>query len=166
MVRWKIVCLPKYEGGLGLRRLKEFNEAYLLKLAWSAITADSLWANWFWARYFRRQSIWYSRNPRSGSCIWKRLRSLSFFLQRDSRWVVGNCHSIIFWFNKWIDHDPIASKFPNIQFSEIDSVADIIVDNAWHIPTQLLTELQEFLFHSTSLISIGDNSAPDSLSLG
>ena len=53
LVRWKIVCLPKSEQGLGLLRLKEFNEACLLKLAWSEITADSLWAKWFRARYFR-----------------------------------------------------------------------------------------------------------------
>lgn len=32
----------------------------------------------------------------------------------------------------------------NIQFWEKDSIADIIADNAWHIPIQLPTELQEF----------------------
>lgn len=47
------VCLPKDEGGLGLRRVKEFNEASLMKLARSSITADSLWANWFCARYVK-----------------------------------------------------------------------------------------------------------------
>lgn len=42
LVRWKTVHLPKEEVGLGLRRVKEFNEVCLLKLAWSVISTDSL----------------------------------------------------------------------------------------------------------------------------
>lgn len=164
LVRWETVYLPRSEGGLSLRRVNEFNEARLLNLAWSTITADSLWANWFGARYFRGPSIWHFLNPRGGSCIWKRLRSFSSLIQRDSRWVVGNGRSISLWFDKWIDHDPITPRFPSIQFSELDLVADIIVDNAWYIPIQLPIQLQEFLALSTNPIPIGDSTAPDSLS--
>lgn len=32
LVRWETVCLPRYEGGLGLRRVKEFNDACMLRL--------------------------------------------------------------------------------------------------------------------------------------
>ena len=42
IVKWDQACLPKVEGGLGLRRVKEFNEACLLKMGWSAATFDSL----------------------------------------------------------------------------------------------------------------------------
>lgn len=45
LVRWDIVYLPKAEGGLDLRRAKEFNEACLRFMAWSAINASSLWGN-------------------------------------------------------------------------------------------------------------------------
>ncbi|XXG88201.1 hypothetical protein AAC387_Pa12g0445 [Persea americana] len=50
-VRWETVCLPKSKGGLGLRRLKELNEACPLKLGWSAVTGNgksiNLWHdNW------------------------------------------------------------------------------------------------------------------------
>lgn len=44
----------------------------------------------------------------------------------------------------------------------MDSVANLIVENAWQIATQLPTELQEFLLLSTSLVSLGDNLVPDS----
>ena len=57
LVNWETVCLPKTEGGLGLRRVKDFNEACMMKLGWSAVSIDSLWAGWFCARYFRRSSI-------------------------------------------------------------------------------------------------------------
>ena len=68
LVKWEIVCLPKSEGGLGLRRVKEFNEACMLKLGWYTVTADYLWAKWFRARYIRCSSIWIG-NPMGGSCI-------------------------------------------------------------------------------------------------
>ena len=43
-VIWETICLPKSEGDLGLRRLKEFNDACFMKLAWSIATGISLWA--------------------------------------------------------------------------------------------------------------------------
>lgn len=114
LIRWETVCLPKLEGGLGLRRVREFNEACLLNLARSAISTNSLWAIWLRARYFRGPSIWHSRNPRGGSCIQKSLKSLSSFLQRDNSWVVDNGQSISLWFDNWIDYDLIAPRFSNI----------------------------------------------------
>ena len=39
--------MPKEEGGLGLSKVKEFNDACLLKLGWTAATSDSIWATWF-----------------------------------------------------------------------------------------------------------------------
>lgn len=47
MVKWDLVCVPKAEGGLGLRRLKEVNDGCLLNLGWIAATSDSLWSTWF-----------------------------------------------------------------------------------------------------------------------
>lgn len=40
--RCETICLPKAEGGLGLRRLKELNDVCFLKLAWSVATGTSL----------------------------------------------------------------------------------------------------------------------------
>eukprot|EP00268_Persea_americana_P010099 TRINITY_DN14077_c0_g1_i14.p1 TRINITY_DN14077_c0_g1~~TRINITY_DN14077_c0_g1_i14.p1 ORF type:complete len:294 (+),score=44.57 TRINITY_DN14077_c0_g1_i14:1403-2284(+) len=160
LVRWDTVCLPKAEGGLGLRRVREFNEACLLFLAWSAISVDSVWANWFRGRYFKGLPIWYSKNPRNGSCIWKKLRGLSSLLQKDCRWIVSNGQSVNLWFDNWIDDDPIASN-PDFHFSEKDCVAGIIEDNRWLIPGHLPTKMQVVLTNSIRSISLGDTSVPN-----
>ena len=57
----------------------------------------------------------------------------------------------------------MASRFPSIQFSNLDLVADIIVDKAWQIPTQLLIQLQDLLATSTYSITIGEDTTPDTL---
>lgn len=57
LVRWELVCLLKSEGGLGLHRVKEFNEACLRFLAWFVINADSPWAIWFKERFHREPTF-------------------------------------------------------------------------------------------------------------
>ena len=44
LVSWDTVYLPKVDGGLGIRRLHQMNEAYLMKLAWGVLTKQNdLW---------------------------------------------------------------------------------------------------------------------------
>ena len=136
-VRWDKICLPKAEGSLGLRRLKDLNEACMLRLGWSAATEASLWADWFSTRYCKGPSIWHPSNPKYGSTIWKKIRALSPTLQSSSRWTVGNGESISLWYDNWIDNVSFSSKYPHIQFSEDDLVSVLISETEWVIPSQL-----------------------------
>ncbi|GKC45282.1 hypothetical protein Tco_1063004, partial [Tanacetum coccineum] len=46
-VAWDAVCLPKREGGLGIRRLEEFNKALITSHIWSFLSSkESLWVKW------------------------------------------------------------------------------------------------------------------------
>lgn len=46
-VAWDSVCLPKSEGGLGLRRLTNWNNTLCLRLIWLLFTSNtSLWVAW------------------------------------------------------------------------------------------------------------------------
>lgn len=88
-IRWDTICLPTSKGGLGIRHLKEQNEASFLKLGWAAAVSSSIWANWMKAK-----AIWNPSTPKSGSCIWQKIRFPSqskycFFL--DSEWLDAPC---------------------------------------------------------------------------
>ena len=53
-VRWESVCIPKDEGGLGLRRVKDLNDANLMKPIWNLFyRKDSLWVAWVRRLYLR-----------------------------------------------------------------------------------------------------------------
>ncbi|CAN1248198.1 hypothetical protein LINPERPRIM_LOCUS6641 [Linum perenne] len=41
MVSWERVCTPKVNGGLGLRRAKDLNFTYLIKLTFSNLQNSS-----------------------------------------------------------------------------------------------------------------------------
>ncbi|GJY59697.1 hypothetical protein Tco_0459589 [Tanacetum coccineum] len=46
-VSWEVVCLPKNEGGLGLRRLKLFNKALMVTHIWNLLfKKELLWVKW------------------------------------------------------------------------------------------------------------------------
>lgn len=86
-VSWKCVCLPKREGGLAIRPLKEVNKVLCLKLIWRLSAArSSLWVQWINCYLIRKgsfSSIKYNMN--SGSWMWKKLlklRDLAKTLQR------------------------------------------------------------------------------------
>ncbi|GJU89779.1 hypothetical protein Tco_1302202 [Tanacetum coccineum] len=46
-VAWENVCLPKHEGGLGIRRLEAFNQALISTHIWSILALkETLWVKW------------------------------------------------------------------------------------------------------------------------
>ena len=46
-VNWATVCLPKAEGGLGIKKIAEINDSCYIKLGQQVSKADSLWLQWF-----------------------------------------------------------------------------------------------------------------------
>ncbi|GAV87496.1 hypothetical protein CFOL_v3_30922, partial [Cephalotus follicularis] len=42
LVKWSKVCLPRQEGGLGIKSLKSWNQAMLLKQIWNLLNDHSL----------------------------------------------------------------------------------------------------------------------------
>ena len=51
LVNWETICYSRRKGGLGMRHLKERNQAYMMKLGWNLITRkDDFWLRevWVW----------------------------------------------------------------------------------------------------------------------
>lgn len=62
LVAWKMVCLPKNLGGLGLFSLAEWNMALLAKSLWELHSDNqALWIKWIHSYYLRGQNIWEYR---------------------------------------------------------------------------------------------------------
>lgn len=73
-VAWKDVCMPKAEGGLGLRNNKVWNDAIMLKLLWDIhANKDSLWIKWVHGFYLRRRNVWLWRCSQADPPLFKKL---------------------------------------------------------------------------------------------
>eukprot|EP00268_Persea_americana_P060889 TRINITY_DN7635_c0_g2_i2.p1 TRINITY_DN7635_c0_g2~~TRINITY_DN7635_c0_g2_i2.p1 ORF type:complete len:212 (+),score=20.35 TRINITY_DN7635_c0_g2_i2:1088-1723(+) len=151
LVSWKTICLPKNECGLGIQRISDVNDGCMLRLGWNAMTTESIWANWLRNIYFKDFSIWYPGNPKSGSFIWRKIRSLAYVFQLSCSWSVGDGTKISIWHDCRMDLSPVAPRFPQLSFSRIDSLSAIISGRRWDIPDFLLPILFTFLQQAHSI---------------
>ena len=108
-IRWELVCLPTHEGGLGITRINEHNEASFLKLAWTAATSNSLWADWMTGRCFHKTAIWSSSSTKIGSCIWLKVRNSVHYIQASCKWTIGNGKLADIWFDYWAKDTSLAA---------------------------------------------------------
>nr|GEU57430.1 hypothetical protein [Tanacetum cinerariifolium] len=58
-VAWDVVCLSKFEGGLGIRRLEIFYRALISSHIWSLLSfKESLWVKWIHSYKLNGRSFW------------------------------------------------------------------------------------------------------------
>ncbi|XXG56478.1 hypothetical protein AAC387_Pa03g3873 [Persea americana] len=79
------------------------------------------------------------------------------------KWKVGNGSSVSLWFDRWLDDDPIALKFPHFQFSQFEIVATIFNGNSWTIPNYFPQEIRSYLQQQVQGIQLQPVSTSDSL---
>ncbi|KAL9685913.1 hypothetical protein QQ045_023367 [Rhodiola kirilowii] len=93
-VNWEAVCVPKDEGGLGIKRLDDVKKAVLSKMAWKVLLNSSTWAS-----FVRNKYLYKSRS----SAIWSALIPLMCKLRRESCWVIGKGDTLLSHFCEWMD---------------------------------------------------------------
>ncbi|XP_019085582.1 PREDICTED: uncharacterized protein LOC109126472 [Camelina sativa] len=114
-VPWSDVCLPKHEGGLGLRSIEEANKVCVLKLIWRILSAkDSLWENWVKRHLVRSGSLWAEQEPLTpGSWIWRKLLKYRTIATQMYKVDVYNGETTSFWFDNWSDLGCLYDKLGN-----------------------------------------------------
>ncbi|XP_012842530.1 PREDICTED: uncharacterized protein LOC105962752 [Erythranthe guttata] len=97
-VKWKTICTPVEDGGLGIRPLNQVMWCLHGKLLWQVMQKKSLWAKFANAKYCdkRRNSSGQSTSP-----LWRSIYSHSDSLAECSKWNVGS-GDIRFWADNWV----------------------------------------------------------------
>lgn len=97
-VAWRQVCLPKDEGGLGLRDIRSWNKALLAKTLWNIhLKKDMLWVKWVNEFFLRGCSIWEWVPKSDSPPIFKNLIRI-----RDEMVLKeGTVHATILQLEKW-----------------------------------------------------------------
>lgn len=100
-VSWEDICLPKREGGLGIRPLKEINTVLCLKLLWRLFSnKTSLWVKWIHCYLIRKSSFWSMKNnANNGSWMWRKILKLRDLAKSYIRMEVHNGNLTSFWYD-------------------------------------------------------------------
>jgi len=101
-VAWNKLCCPKTEGGLSIKRLKEWNMATMLKHIWSLFAqSGSLWVAWLHSYCLKGRSLWNIAIPKVCSWSWNKLLNLCELAKEFISFKVGEGHSIFLWLDCW-----------------------------------------------------------------
>ncbi|GJV78163.1 hypothetical protein Tco_1509747 [Tanacetum coccineum] len=109
-VSWKIICAPKSQGGLGIKRLGPWNEALMLKCIWEVDIDEN------------------------DSGTWKALLNLRSKIRENVWKKIGDGKNTNVWFDKWCNEGPLCDIIPfrkryEARLSERSSIADMIDNN-------------------------------------
>ena len=108
-VSWAKVCLPKDEGGLGLKRVASWNRTLCLRMIWLLFSSSgSLWVAWhLFHNFSKTTSFWNQREKANDSWNWKCILRLRILAIRFIKCVIGNGTKASFWFDNWTIHGPL-----------------------------------------------------------
>nr|XP_043615878.1 uncharacterized protein LOC122587778 [Erigeron canadensis] len=132
-VAWKLLCVPQYEGGLGIRRISDFNKALMTKHVWSLLNRrESLWVKWIYSYRLKERNFWDIPIQQNCSCGWRKILQ-----RRNHIWtLIGDGQSSSLWFEKWAEICPINNyvsprEINRAGFTLGSKVADLVDDGIW-----------------------------------
>ncbi|GJV04571.1 hypothetical protein Tco_1338140 [Tanacetum coccineum] len=108
-VSWEVVCLPKNEGGLGLRRLELFNKALMVTHIWNLLLKkESLWVKWI--HEYKLRGRHFFEVPYSGNMTWgwRKFLQLRPLIRDHVRYHLGDGATCSLWFDCWSPCGPLA----------------------------------------------------------
>ncbi|GKB64526.1 RNA-directed DNA polymerase, eukaryota, reverse transcriptase zinc-binding domain protein [Tanacetum coccineum] len=142
-VAWEDVCLPKKEGGLGIRRLEAFNKALISSHIWSLLShKESLWVKWIHTYKLNGRTFWEIPLRGKISWGWRKIPISDNIVSSFLFWYrLGNGAMTSAWFDNWCSIGPIEGVVSNRDiysagFRLNAKVRDIINNGSWGWPTQ------------------------------
>jgi hypothetical protein len=138
---WSSIYLPKKEGGLGFRRMHEFNLSLIAKLGWKLITnTNCLWVKQLQNKYIKYGDSISSPISTSTSWLWKSILKIKPFISARASLKVSRTSSTPIWSLNWVPTIPsfkLDPKFPLNKNLLAFLVRDLIDPNLanWNAPS-------------------------------
>nr|GEU83343.1 hypothetical protein [Tanacetum cinerariifolium] len=142
-VAWEVVCLPKDEGGLGLRQLDHFNKALMVTHIWKLLSLkESLWVQWIHSYKLQGRNFWDVSVRGNMSWGWRKILQIRPFIREFIRYKIGDGSSISLWFDNGCDHSPLAAVITPRDVFRVGlelslKLRDVVQNNVWNWPPYL-----------------------------
>lgn len=138
-ISWESCCTPKESGGLGIRRLAQWNNVLSMKLIWLIFSANnSLWVSWVRRNLIGEGNFWTLDAKPNDSWVWKSICKMRSMARPFIVCEVGSGISASFWMDNWTSLEPLldltAGQGPATTGLPLNAVvADAIIEGAWWI---------------------------------
>ncbi|GAV76603.1 zf-RVT domain-containing protein [Cephalotus follicularis] len=111
LVKWSNVCLPRQEGGLGIKSLKFLNQVLFLKHIWNLLNDHSLWVQWCMLNLIRKHSFWTLPSYGFLSWSWRQILLLQNSALNHLVYVCGKGDRFSLWFDPWFHGSSIYATY-------------------------------------------------------
>ncbi|XP_071694273.1 uncharacterized protein [Rutidosis leptorrhynchoides] len=125
-LEWSRACLSKEEGGLGIKKLKEWNITLMVK----------------WEHTYRLEgrSFWDAPLVNGASVSWCNIIAISGTIRDRFVYCIDNGAFVSTWLDTWSDYGPLATIISNRDifhagFSREAKLSDIVAQNGWRWPS-------------------------------
>lgn len=139
-VSWGSICTPKSEGGLGIRKLEDFEMVFRLKRVWLFFSASgSLWVPWLRNNRFRRRSMWLTNDSQRFSKTVRSMLQLKQQLHDLLRCNVKDGRTALFWYDYWTELGPLLLMFGSagprtLRIPLNATVSQAVSNGHWNLP--------------------------------
>ncbi|XP_021991415.1 uncharacterized protein LOC110888183 [Helianthus annuus] len=140
-VAWKDVCLPKDEGGLGIRNISDVNKALMMSHIWSIITnRESLWVKWIHSYKIKGRNFWKIQSRGVLTWSWRKILSIRLLVRPYVWKLIGSGSQTNAWSDNWCSCSPIGnfitpSRIAQAGFNLQTTVAELVDANGnWRWP--------------------------------
>ncbi|KAL1203942.1 putative ribonuclease H protein [Cardamine amara subsp. amara] len=140
-VAWQDICLPKAEGGLGLRDFVTWKKAMNLRLLWLLLVgSNSLWVAWNTEHRLKRTNVWATVVQSNSSWIWKNIMALRPTAKDLTTCELRDGKRASFWYDTWTSHGPlidyVGTEGPRkLGIPITATVAEAIRTDQWSFPS-------------------------------
>ncbi|GAV92989.1 zf-RVT domain-containing protein, partial [Cephalotus follicularis] len=163
-VKWADVCKPEMEGGLGIKDMKTWNKALLLKQVWSVLVEDTLWVKWCHAYLLNSCNFWTAPIRGLMSWSWRQTLLLRPLAREHIIYQCGNGERFSLWFDPWLQGESIHARYGRRVMYDTGlgchaRVKDVLCEGQWNWP-QVSGDLLE-IQQRVNVIPISTN--PDTI---
>nr|XP_016485712.1 PREDICTED: uncharacterized mitochondrial protein AtMg00310-like [Nicotiana tabacum] len=156
---WNNLCLPKDEGGAGVKKMENIIDTLSNKRWLRFRTQPSLLANFLKNKYCKRAHPPNKKLNPTDSHIWRNMLKIREKAEKNIRWEIqkGNCS---FWWDNWIGKDALANILQGSGRSSKVHVKYFMNNGEWNID-KLNDVLPTHLIDNIAHLEIGDPNKDD-----
>ncbi|GJZ84093.1 hypothetical protein Tco_0649432 [Tanacetum coccineum] len=160
-VAWDVVCLPKDEGGLGIRQLDLFNKALMAVHVWKILTMkESLWVTWIHLHKIKDRNFWDLPCQGKMSWAWRKVLQLCPYIRKFVWHTIGDGARTSIWYDQWCPLSPLADFISTRDMfraglSTSSKVADVLGTGSLVWPRELEVKYPTLLSIPSPRLSLG-----------
>ena len=110
---WNSFYIPKALGGLGFRRMKDVNIAFMAKLGWKLLTgADCVWVSQLLGKYLNSESFLFRSSISATSWLWKGITKTKPLISLGAYHKIHRLSNLSVWNSPWLPTVPLFSPSP------------------------------------------------------